>query len=68
MLVWEDRAMRMNIFNAGLATLMLAGHGMLRDDEETPRHSANEESWQSAPDYRRPSLWRQEPERDEKPH
>ncbi len=68
MLVWKEKAMRINISNVGLAMLLVAGRGLLRDDEEPSRHSADEESWQSAPDYRRPSLWRQEPERDEKPH
>ena len=68
MLVSEEKAMRIKISDVGLASLLLAGRGLLRDDEEPPRHSADEESWQSAPDYRRPSLWRQEPEGDEKPH
>lgn len=39
--------MRINIFEAGLATFLMAGMGLLPKEDETPKRSADTESWNS---------------------
>ena len=39
--------MRINIFEAGLATYLMAGRGFLPKEDEPPKRSADTESWNS---------------------
>ena len=39
--------MRINIFEAGLATLLMAGKGFLPQEDDTPKRGADTASWNS---------------------
>lgn len=52
--------MRINIFEAGLVTYLMAGKGFLPQDEPAPRHGAGQKDQPSAKQPAPPARERQE--------